>query len=93
MLYRELMETENESRVFNCARMKKPAFFSVVKLLVANGGLRDMVSANPRNIVSAGEIVMICLYILKGKKRLFYATLKPAKSWQKLPELLWVLMA
>ena len=59
--FAELMETENNARFRACARMSKETFQRLLARAMADGGLKDS------RKISAGEKLMIFLYVLSGK--------------------------
>jgi hypothetical protein len=59
---RELLETDNEARFHEIARMDKQTFLKLLNLLIIEGNLRDS------RKVSAEEKLMIFIQALKGLK-------------------------
>jgi hypothetical protein len=55
------METENEARFRNCARMGRHSFELLLRRCKAEGQLKDSKK------ITAGEKLMIFLYVLSGK--------------------------
>jgi hypothetical protein len=73
--YLELMRSENLNRLHDYARMDRETFLILLDLLRDYGGLQNL---NRSVFISAGEKLMICIYILKGN-----SMRETNERWQK----------